>query len=191
VTTDTIPGTPNQRMSTVAELKKALLDFGPLTVTMMVTDEFQAYKDGVFEEHRDSGSIYTYVSDGADNQNYTVQSDGTMIGKDANGNDYYPTNHAILLIGWDDTQGAWLIKNSWGQGWGNTGGFGTDTGYGWVKYNADNIGWAAAWVKAQNERWPVTSFTKKVVLNGPIKTTVDPNKTKIQPIIPPNPVKKP
>lgn len=43
------------------------------------------------------------------------------------------TNHAVLLMGWDDAacngNGAWLVKNSWGTSWG-TG------GYGWIQYGA-------------------------------------------------------
>ncbi len=46
------------------------------------------------------------------------------------------TNHAVLLMGWDDAacsgNGAWLIKNSWGTGWG-TG------GYGWIQYGAASL----------------------------------------------------
>ncbi len=36
-------------------------------------------------------------------------------------------NHAVLLVGWDDSDGCWIIKNSWGQGWG-------ESGYARVKY---------------------------------------------------------
>ncbi|MEA3339202.1 MAG: C1 family peptidase [Chloroflexota bacterium] len=36
-------------------------------------------------------------------------------------------NHAILLVGWDDSDDCWIIKNSWGQGWG-------ESGYARVKY---------------------------------------------------------
>ena len=39
------------------------------------------------------------------------------------------TNHGVALVGWDDTMdiaghiGAWIVKNSWGTGWGDNGFF--------------------------------------------------------------------
>ncbi len=38
---------------------------------------------------------------------------------------YFGLNHCVLLVGWDDTLcgGAWIGKNSWGQGWGIDGFF--------------------------------------------------------------------
>ena len=30
-------------------------------------------------------------------------------------------NHAVVLVGWDDSDGCWFIKNSWGTGWGEQG----------------------------------------------------------------------
>ncbi len=38
------------------------------------------------------------------------------------------TNHQIVLVGWDDAKGAWLLRNSWGTGWG-------DAGYMWIAYD--------------------------------------------------------
>lgn len=32
-------------------------------------------------------------------------------------------DHFVLLIGWDDSEGAWLAKNSWGSDWGEGGFF--------------------------------------------------------------------
>lgn len=48
-------------------------------------------------------------------------------------------NHAITIVGWDDSKESYLIKNSWGTAWG-------DKGYVWVKYGCNNIGYGAAWV---------------------------------------------
>jgi C1A family cysteine protease len=42
-------------------------------------------------------------------------------------------SHAITIVGWDDAKHAWLVKNSWGQGWGKD-------GFGWVDYDSYNIG---------------------------------------------------
>jgi cathepsin L len=59
-------------------------------------------------------------------------------------------NHGVLLIGWDDSKGAWLIKNSWGPLWGDTCGYGTSKGFMWIAYDSNSIGYAAAWVRAKS-----------------------------------------
>ena len=50
----------------------------------------------------------------------------------------YEPDHAVLIVGWDDTacdgEGAWICKNSWGTGWGIDGFF-------YVKYGVSWIGW--------------------------------------------------
>jgi len=45
-------------------------------------------------------------------------------------------NHAIQLVGWDDAKGAWLLKNSWGTGWG-------ENGFMWIAYNCNLVGYGA------------------------------------------------
>ncbi len=50
-------------------------------------------------------------------------------------------NHMMLITGWDDKKGAWLIKNSWGPDWG-------ESGYAWVAYNKSKMGSYAVWVEA-------------------------------------------
>jgi len=52
-------------------------------------------------------------------------------------------NHAITIVGWDDSKESYLIKNSWGTAWG-------DNGYIWVKYGCNNISYGAAWVLASS-----------------------------------------
>jgi hypothetical protein len=49
----------------------------------------------------------------------------------------YGTNHVVVIVGWDDRlcdqEGAWIIRNSWGAGWGMG-------GYAYVKYGAAATG---------------------------------------------------
>lgn len=95
------------QIPSVAALKKALCDYGPLGVAVAVTSAFQAYKSGVF------------------NENSTAN-----------------VNHGVTLIGWDDSKQAWRIKNSWGPGWG-------ESGYMWIAYTSNKIGYGASWVQAK------------------------------------------
>ncbi|MGE5403949.1 MAG: C1 family peptidase, partial [Candidatus Saccharibacteria bacterium] len=48
-------------------------------------------------------------------------------------------NHAVLLVGWDDSKGAWIMKNSWGTDWG-------ESGYMYIKYGVSKIGYGANYV---------------------------------------------
>ncbi|MHC1574328.1 MAG: C1 family peptidase [Candidatus Methanogasteraceae archaeon] len=71
--------------------------------------------------------------------NYTNSTWGTVY-------DYYPSpesaNHLVSIIGWNnsvphpdpdhDGTGAWIVKNSWGTGWGND-------GYFYLAYNSSSV----------------------------------------------------
>lgn len=53
-------------------------------------------------------------------------------------------DHAVALIGWDDskgTKGAWLMQNQWGTSWG-------DGGLCWIAYGAWSVGTEAIWCSA-------------------------------------------
>jgi len=59
-----------------------------------------------------------------------------------NGCSNQTTNHAVVLVGWDDnqgTEGVWIMRNSWGPGWG-------ENGYMRMPYGCSNVGDAACYV---------------------------------------------
>lgn len=50
-------------------------------------------------------------------------------------------DHAVVLVGWDDTngEGHWIMRNSWGLNWG-------EQGYMKIKYGCNAIGYAASFI---------------------------------------------
>ncbi|MCU0485384.1 MAG: protease inhibitor I42 family protein [Anaerolineales bacterium] len=51
----------------------------------------------------------------------------------------FSINHAIVLVGWDDSLGAWRLRNSWGPEWG-------EDGYMWIAYGKQYVGYSANYV---------------------------------------------
>jgi C1A family cysteine protease len=101
------PGGPCQKYVTSvyrfyndSDIKDAVMNYGAMYVSMRWDSAYY------------NSAAYTYYYNGSDS-----------------------TNHGVTLIGWDDNKvvtgapgnGAWLIKNSWGTGWG-------DNGYFWISY---------------------------------------------------------
>src|SRR5262249_32739319 len=99
---------------TVADMKDALKKYGPLVVAFDVTNPFFGYTSGVFKD-------------------YVTPTDPKKI----------KINHDVTLIGWDDNKHAWIVKNSWGTGWGMNGFF-------YIDYNTNCFGYGAAWVQARS-----------------------------------------
>lgn len=97
------------RIASVNNIKEAICKYGAVSCSLDATRLFQDYAGG--------GVFYENES------NYDNPS----------------SNHAVIIVGWDDDKQAWLVKNTWSVRWG-------DNGYGWVKYNTNNIGRRAAWV---------------------------------------------
>jgi len=56
-------------------------------------------------------------------------------------------NHAVILVGWDDDPGYWILRNSWGMGWG-------EDGYMRIKYGSKNVGFAACFIDYKSSSPP-------------------------------------
>jgi C1A family cysteine protease len=67
---------------------------------------------------------------------------GGIFSENINMKDPNKMDHFVLIVGWDDAQRVWKIKNSWGTTWG-------EKGYMRIAYNSNNIGTSAAWVECQ------------------------------------------
>ncbi|XPS89403.1 peptidase C1A [Desulfosarcina variabilis str. Montpellier] len=89
---------------TIAQLKQALYEHGPLSVTVCVNADFQNYSGGVF-----SGTSCSTL------------------------------NHGVVLVGWNDDDGCWIMRNSWGSSWG-------ENGYMRIGYGVSGIGSDAVYV---------------------------------------------
>jgi cathepsin L len=112
---------PSSSIPTVSQIKQSICDHGAVTAAVYVSNGFQAYTSGVFNEKKTN----------------TI-------------------NHGIVLAGWDDNKGAWLLKNSWGSNWG-------DGGYMWIAYGSNSVGYGAAWVTAA----PKTAAVASASVEGP------------------------
>lgn len=67
-------------------------------------------------------------------------------------------NHAVNLVGWDDEDGAWIMRNSWGDSWG-------ENGYMRIKYGCNKIGYGASFV-----RYKATCQPQPVAVAGEDRT---------------------
>lgn len=64
-------------------------------------------------------------------------------------------NHAVVLVGWDDNQGAggvWILRNSWGPDWG-------EGGYMLIEYECSSIGYAACYIEYAGVNGPRIDLT--------------------------------
>ena len=48
-------------------------------------------------------------------------------------------NHAVALVGWNDDPGYWILRNSWGTGWG-------EAGYMRIAYGCHSVGYGANYI---------------------------------------------
>lgn len=83
---------------------------------------------------------------------------GEYSGGIFNGN-YTGINHCVVLVGWDDNQGeegVWILRNSWGPGWG-------ENGYMRIEYGSNMVGYSANYVDYPKK-------TQLEITGGPILT---------------------
>jgi C1A family cysteine protease len=106
---------PNHvEIGNVTKQKQWLDTVGPLGATFTVYTDFFGYHTGVYQK-----------------------GPTTATNKVEGG-------HCVCIVGYDDTKKAWLMKNSWGTGWGMS-------GYCWIAYgNSDIDSWAKLGVQGTN-----------------------------------------
>jgi C1A family cysteine protease/predicted secreted protein len=93
----------------VEAIKNAIATSGPVAAAVCVGSAFSSYHSGIFS---------------------TDEKNVCKTGQ---------VNHAVVLVGWDDASDTWIMKNSWGTGWG-------ESGYMRIKRSVSNIGYAANYV---------------------------------------------
>ena len=90
-------------------IKQAIYTYGPVSAAVCVGSGFQRYTGGVFATDETSACGWGQV------------------------------NHAIVLVGWNDTENTWILRNSWGTSWG-------ESGYMRIARNVSNVGYSANYV---------------------------------------------
>ena len=83
-------------------MRLALVRGGPLSVSFEVYDDFMSYSGGVYHHTGVAHNVNRFDPFGI-------------------------TNHAVLAVGYgvdrQSGQNYWIVKNSWGEGWGENGYF--------------------------------------------------------------------
>jgi cathepsin L len=112
----------------IQRVKEALLRFGPLATGILCTPKLLAHRGGLFDEPNPPNP------------------------------NHHRTDHAMVIVGWDDSRGAhgaWKVEGTWGTGWG-------EQGYMWISYGSNNVAYDPMWVRAASTFYelPGDSFAR-------------------------------
>lgn len=128
----------------IEAIKTAIMTYGVVDAAVLVGSAFQGYSGGIYQD-----SNTTCYSDPCYNT---------------------PTNHAISLVGWDDTPaegggGVWILRNSWGDDdWG-------EDGYMRIRFTSARVACAVSYLVY---REPVTPSPSPIPIpTPPICTRLD------------------
>ena len=100
-------------------------------VSLGVAPTIEAIKSAIIEH----GPVWTAVYADRAFQNYKG---GVFHGTRTT------VQHAVVLVGWDNSEGVWILRNSYGPNWG-------DQGYMKIAYGANAVGFWATWVELEGE----------------------------------------
>jgi len=130
-----------------AAIKQAIYTYGPVAAAVCAGSAFEYYRGGVF-----------------------ATDEKTVCGSSL-------VNHGIVLVGWDDSQGVWILRNSWGPYWG-------EGGYMRIKYGVSNVGLGANYLVYNSSPSPTAPAATTPPPNTPAPTTPPPT-TVVPPYPPP------
>ena len=69
---------------------------------------------------------------------------------------------------WDDVKGAWILRNSWGNYWGETADHGLEHGYMYLAYGSNNVGVWSNFLRAPSAIYPLSGSISAIVNNHAI-----------------------
>jgi hypothetical protein len=109
-------------------IKQAIYNYGPVAVSICAGPALHSYTGGIFN---------------------TDESKSACSGG---------INHAVTLVGWNDSQRTWIAKNSWGTTWG-------ESGYLRIVWGTSNVGYAATFVQ-NNDALTHDDFSNAVTVSA-------------------------
>lgn len=130
---------PENYEDTTQAIKTAIYTYGVVDAAVLVAGNFDSYSSGVYEDTNTTPSASPYYNE--------------------------TTNHAISLVGWDDNPaegggGCWILRNSWGSTWG-------ESGYMRIRYKSAAVNCAACYLTLKN----ITTGSISIVSSSSVNLT--------------------